>query len=96
MEKKKSHDIQIVELFLVKADWNRVFVGEIQRGKNKEGKPIVCGTVVINEGKVWSAAETQDELGNFLDDLCVMKLDYKLHSNIGKSVVIAATPFSLN
>ncbi len=51
---------------------------------------------MVNEGDIWSMAGTQEELGKYLDDLCVMKLDYDLHSNTGESVVISGTLFYLN
>ena len=66
---------------LVKADWQRTFVAEICREITSEGVSIVRGTVVVNEGKIWSSAETQEELGRFLDDICLLKLDYGLHAN---------------
>jgi hypothetical protein len=51
---------------------------------------------VVNDGQMWSAAETQEELVNNLDKICSMKLDYDLHSNTGESILIAETPFFLN
>jgi hypothetical protein len=99
MEKKKiSQEFEITELFLVKCgnDYKRTFIGQIYRETTKEGKTIVRGNVVVNDGKIWSYAETQEELGNNLDKICTMKLDYDLHSNTGESILIAGTPFSLN
>ena len=99
MEKKKSpQEFEITELFLVKAgnDYRRTFVGQIYRGTTKEGISIVRGSVVVYEGRIWSSADNQEELGKYLDDLCVMKLDYNLHSNMGESILIAGTPFFLN
>ena len=69
-KKKKLPQIQITELFLVKADWNRTFMGEIYREKSEDGKEIIRGNVVVNEGKIWSSGESQDELAKNLDDLC--------------------------
>jgi hypothetical protein len=86
MKKKKSTDLdnlQISELMLVKADWKRTFVAEICREITYEGVSIVRGTVVVNEGKIWSSAETQEKLGKYLDDICILKLDFGLHSNVG-------------
>jgi hypothetical protein len=86
MEKKKSpHEFEITELFLVKAgnDFKRTFIGQINRETTKEGKSIVRGSVEVTDGKLWSLAESDDELGKYLDDLCVMKLDLELHANNG-------------
>ena len=95
MEKKKLPNIEITELYLVKADWNRTFIAEIRSEKNENGKPVFIGSVAINEGKIWSAGESLDEVGNYLDDICTMKLDYNLHASTGESVVFARTSFSL-
>ena len=81
---------------LVKADWQRTFVAEICREITSEGVSIVRGTVVVNEGKIWSVAEIQEELGKYLDDLCKMKLDSFLHGKPGNSIMIAKGDFYLN
>jgi hypothetical protein len=88
----------IIRLFLVKAgnDYRRTFVGQIYRETTKERKSIVRGSVVVNGGRIWSSADNQEELGKYLDDLCIMKLDYNLHASAGESIVIAGTPFYLN
>jgi hypothetical protein len=96
MEKKKLPELQITELFLVKADWHRTFVAEIIREKTADSMEFIYGNVVINEGKAWSVGSTEEELGNYLDDLCIMKLDHNLHASIGESVVISGTRFYLN
>ena len=89
MKKKKSIDLdnlKITELMLIKAGWERTFVAEICREITSEGVSIVRGNVVVNEGKIWCSAESWDELGKYLDDLCVMKLDYGLHANHGVTI----------
>jgi hypothetical protein len=99
MKKKKSislDGLNVIELMCVKADWERTFVAEIYRVKTKEGKCFVHGNVVINEGKCWSCAETQEELGKYLDDICVMKLDMGLHAHAGLTFIIFDTDFFLN
>ena len=85
---KKLPNIEINELFLVKADWNRTFVGQIIREETPEGQIINRGNVVVNEGKIWSIGKTQDELGSNLDDICTLKLDHNLHGNEGKSIIL--------
>jgi hypothetical protein len=98
MEKKKSTDLDnliITELMLVKADWQRTFVAEISREATAEGVPIVRGTVVVNEGKIWSQAESQEELGKYLDDICQLKLNYGLHCNQGVNTDIGRKMYFL-
>jgi hypothetical protein len=98
MNKKRvsSEDIIIVELFLVKADWHRTFIGSIRREVGRKRNPILCGEVMVVEGMIWSMSSNQEELMNNMDDICLMKLDYNLHSCTRKSVFIAGTPFYLN
>jgi hypothetical protein len=96
MDKKKLSHLQIIELFLVKSNWRKTFIGEIIREKTIDGAESYRGTVVVNEGRIWSLGESQDELGKNLDDLCTMKLDYGLHSDSGVTTTIFETKFFLN
>jgi hypothetical protein len=93
---KKLPNIQITELFLIKADWHRTFMGQIVRENTEDGKEIIRGNVTVNEGKIWSVAESEEVLGNYLDDICTLKLDYGLHASCGISEEVAGTPFFLN
>src|ERR1035437_41745 len=95
-KKKKISRFAITELFLVKSGWDRTFMAEIIRDKTEDGKTINRGTVVVNEGKIWSTGETQDELGNYLDEICTMKLDLGLHNDVGTSSVIGCNKFFHN
>ena len=96
MRKKKMLDLQMSELFLVKADWDRTFMATIVREKNNDGKEVIRGSVVVNEGKIWCIAESEEELGNDLDDICIMKLDCGLHEQPGITLKIAGVDFFLN
>jgi hypothetical protein len=96
MAKKKLPEIEITELFLVKADWNRTFMAQLIRGKKPDGSEIIHGSVIINEGKAWSIGNNEDELGTYLDDICLMKLDYGLHEKAGITFKIAGDDFFLN
>jgi len=96
MKKKKLPDLQIVELFLVKADWNGTFMTEIISEKSNDGKEIIRGSVVVNEGKIWCVAESEEELGNYLDEMCILKLGYNQHSNAGIAKTIFYDNFFLN
>ncbi len=99
MEKKKLQpELQIVELFLVKPwnDYSRTFIGQISRETTREGISIVRGSVEVTDGKLWSFAESDYELGKYLDALCTMKLDYYLHEDAGKKVNISGFEYFLN
>jgi len=95
-KKKKLPDIEITELFLIKADWERTFIGEIIREKTNDDTEIYLETVVVTEGKIWSAAETQEELVKNLVEISKMKLDMELHLNPGVSIKIFGADFFLN
>lgn len=97
MEKKKeSTNLIITELFLVKADWTRTFLGEIRREVNCDGTPVVIGEVIVNEGRVWSIGSNDEDLRRNMDSICVMKLDYHLHSHTGESIQLLGSEFFLN
>ena len=98
MEKKKLQEIQITELFLVKAgnDFTRTFLGEIRREVDEDGNPIVTGKVIVQEGFIWSKASSQEALMKNMDDICMMKLDEDLHSSSGVTSNLAGTKYYLN
>jgi hypothetical protein len=95
---KKQLNIEITELFMVKAggDWRRRFMGTIVRQKAGSDKISIRGSVIINEGKIWSAAENEEQLGVYLDDLATLKLDCGIHGSTGVNTIIANTPFNMN
>ena len=97
-QKKLPSNIEITELMLVKAgdDFTRTFMGEIYRETTIDGNPIVRGKVVVNEGKIWAAGETQEELGKYLDDICTLKLDHNLHLIPGVSIKISGVDYFQN
>ena len=97
MSKKKIlPDIIITELFLVKADWQRTFMGTIRRELDSDENPVVMGEVIVQEGKIWSKASSQEELRKNLDDICTMKLDCGLHEDTGETIKIFDEDFFLN
>ena len=99
MEKKRIlPEIIITELFLVKAgnDFTRTFMGEIRREIDVSGNPLVMGEVIVQEGKMWSKTSSQEELMKNMDDICVMKLDMRLHSDSCVTTKIFDTEFFLN
>lgn len=96
---KKKDEFEITELFLIKAgknDWNRTFIGSIKRETTEEGEPVVRMSVVVKEGRIVGMAGNQDELGANLDDVCLMKLDYGLHSKDGPKSEIFELDFHHN
>ena len=96
MSKKKDDRFQLTELFLVMADWDRTFTGTIKREKDEDGRPIVRGAVMVNEGHIYSMAGVLEKLGEYMDAICVMKLDFGLHQNAGVFIEICDTKYFLN
>lgn len=96
MEKKKLSDIIITELFLIKADWQRTFIGSIRREADSEGNPVLSGKVIVQEGMIWSMSSDEEELRNNLDDICLMKLDFRLHEDLGVTTKIFNMDFFWN
>lgn len=93
---KKTSKIEISELFLVKADWHRTYMGEITRETQEDGSEFVRGKVIIDEGMAWSTGNSQEDLASNLDNICTMKLDGGLHANEGPREAIAGASFYLN
>ena len=50
-QRKNYRNLQITELYLVKADWNRTFMAQIIREKTEDGKEIIRGNVLSTKGK---------------------------------------------
>jgi hypothetical protein len=87
----------ITELFLVKADWQRTFMGEIRREADSHGKNIIMGKVIVVEGFICSiSSEDDNELHKHMDELCTMKLDMGLHSLPGVTARILGEDYFLN
>ena len=89
---------KLSELFLIKCgnDWKRTFVGTLQKCKDENDNDIVRCKVVINEGYVIGMAHTREQLGNNLDEICKMKLDFELHDTKLKVTELLGFQMSYN
>jgi hypothetical protein len=98
MKKKKLPEIEIQELILIKCGKSRhtTYLGTFTRENDETGNPVVRGSAVIDEGKAWSMASSEEELGNNLDEICWMKIEMGLHQYSGASIEIAGSGFNLN
>ena len=99
MEKNKGdkkYEFELTELFLVVADLKRTFVGSMLSGKDEDGNDFVTGKVTVNEGVMIGRAETDRKMGEQLDIVCKLKLDYNLHSSKGKTSMILGTDYNHN
>lgn len=96
---EKSPKIEITELFMAKAgknDWNRCFHGTIRRETDATGNPVVYGKIKVGDGFICASAKDQWELGDRLDEMVLMILDYGLHSLPVVTTTICETKFNLN
>jgi len=105
MEKKNSPKFEISEIFMAKAGlgmrgFDRCFHGTIKREKDKNGKILVRGKILvkneIHNGYIYAMADDQWKLGEKLDELVLLILDNELHSNAGKIYEIAEIRFFIN
>ena len=63
---------------------------------DENGTPFLFGQIKINDGYIFSQASNQDELGEKLDEMCVMIMDKGLHDDAGVTAKIFDTDFFLN
>ncbi len=95
---RNNDRIQITELFMAKAgnDWSRCYYGTIRRETDDEGNPVVYGKIKIGEGYIIARAKDQWELGEKLDVIVFLILEYNIHTQIGKQVKTTILPQYLN
>ena len=99
MKSKKDMNLEITELFMAKAGkhgWDRCFHGTIKRETDDNGNPVVYGEIKVNEGYIYAQAKDQWELGDKLDELVLMVLDYGLHDDQGVTTVVGEHKCFLN
>jgi len=77
-------------------DWNRCFHGTIRRETDADGKPVVIGKIKVNDAYIIASASDQWKLGDKLDQIVLLVLDYGLHSDAGRSYDIAGCQYFLS
>ena len=70
--------------------------GTIKRDFDADGNPVVYGKIEVKDGFVCAQAEDQWELGEKLDEMVLMVLDYSLNSHPAMTTIIYETNFNLN
>jgi hypothetical protein len=105
---KKEMKIEITELFMAKADWKRCFHGVIKREKDENGNQVFSSKIYVKNKKfdevIYSQVihptktnrELRDQLGEQLDDIVKLILDYKLTKMPAKTQKIGDQTFNLN
>jgi len=77
---KKDIKLEITEIFMAKAGkygWDKCFHGIIRRENDKNSNPIVFGKIKINDGFIIANAKDQWELGDKLDELVLVNLNFE-------------------
>lgn len=72
--KEKNSEFEMTELWLVKADWNRTYIGTIIR-ETKDGKPHLRGNADIDGILISAEADSEEALTDKLDAMCTEILD---------------------
>ena len=68
-----------------KQGWDRCFHGSIKRETCADGNPVVYGRIKVNDGYIYAMASDQWVLGDRLDEMVLMVLNYGLHKIGGKT-----------
>ena len=87
-DEKSKDKFNLVELFLVAADVHRTFVATRLEKEHDNGEKFYAAIVKVHEGEIVSASEDETTIEKNLDIMCILKLDYGLHKEEGKSSVI--------
>ena len=94
----KKDKFEITELFMAKAgnDWSRCFHGTIRRENDDDGNPVVYAKIKVGEGYIIARAKDQWELGEKLDEMVLMVLDYGLQSDSVATINILGSEIFLS
>lgn len=94
-----SERFQLVELFMAKAGrygWDRCFHGTIRRERDENGNPLVYGKIKVGDGYIYASALDQWKLGEMLDDIVLLILDFGLHLDEGKVFILNGLKYCWN
>jgi hypothetical protein len=84
---KNQLKVEITEMFVAKADKDRVFYGCIKRSRNEKGEMNLFSRIAMPDGGVLCANESdQLILAKNLNSMAIMILDKNLHGDKGKYV----------
>lgn len=72
---KQNEEFTMTELWLVKADWDRTYIGTIKREMGHDGTPLLKGKADIDGIMIFAEASSEEELTNKLDELCTKILE---------------------
>ena len=76
--KKKMRKIEITELFLVRTDWERTYVGIITRNECDDGSIRVHGKIPVEDFIILASAPNENILANKLDEFITLMLEHNI------------------
>lgn len=74
----------------------RWFIYELLKNTKHKGTFSFVGYLKIDEGEVISNGVTKEDLKKKLVELCILKLDFKIHEDIGESLKLFKTNLFIN
>ncbi len=73
-----------------KQGWDRCFHGDIRRLRDADGNPVIYGKIRLGDGYIYATAEDQWILGDVLDELVLLVLDYDIHKISGYDFIVSS------
>lgn len=93
----KDLKVEIRELFVAKADKDRVFFGCIKRSRNENGEMNLFSRIAMPDSGILCANEIDQKiLAKNLNSMAVMILDNDIHKDAGVSTEIFGSKFYHN
>ena len=99
MKNDRGLKIHLTEIFMAKCGkqgWDRCFHGTIKRVAVENDNPFVCGKIKIHDGYLYAKASDQWELGEMLDEMVFMVLDFGIHSEVGEFTTLCNMKYYMN
>ena len=78
------------------AGFDRCFHGTIKRGCDTNGHPFAFGKIKVNDVIICASASDQWKLGEKLDEMVLLILDYDLHNISSTKIRNSSTGFFSN
>lgn len=94
-EDYRNIKIKITEMFMAKAG-DQWFYGIIKWSKDAKGNSHLLPRRIINKGNVQACASDQKMLAKMLGEMCVMVLDFALHTDTGGKIKLFNEDYFLN
>ena len=95
-KKKDDSRFEITELFMAKADWERTYIGTMQRDKIDDTLTVIRGQVEVEGSMVYVRGNSTEEMWGAADEMVMLILDYDLHQTTGPKTEIFKNDYFLN